>query len=122
MNEGKKLSWLKEQTLSENYEVIEAKETHPTKDFKLDPSGHYVLIKVLYDQEKIEVSICNSKHEILKTFKGKRPRDIWTAIFSHEEMHSLKWFTRKDHIAYLGKELKKAELALSIGQTGYFQE
>ncbi len=33
-----------------------------------------------------------------------------------------KWFTVKQHIAYLGKELKKAEIALALGNTGYYQQ
>ena len=32
------------------------------------------------------------------------------------------WFKDKGHIAYLGKELKKAEWALVAGNAGYVQE
>src|SRR3989338_4462951 len=120
MDQSKRPNWVKEQTLAKDFEVISARQTDPVKDFKLDPSGYYVLVKILWESEKLSVAICGSKHEIVKIFEGTRPRDIWTAIFDFEEKNHLRWFTRKDHAAYLGKELKKAEIALAMGITSYF--
>ena len=55
-------------------------------------------------------------------FKGRRPQDLYDTIFRYENSNGLSWFTNKQHIAYLGKELKKAELALAMGNKGYYQE
>ena len=46
---------------------------------------------------------------------------MYHAIFKYAEEHKLEWFTRLDHAAYLGKELKKAELALALDEK-YNQE
>ena len=48
-------------------------------------------------------------------------RSIYNAIFTYSEKNKKGWFTRLDHAAYLGKELKKAEIALATG-TDYVQE
>lgn len=122
MSNPKRPHWVKDQTRASDFEVINAPETDPIKDYKRDPSGYYVLIKIIWEDEKISAAVCNSKHEVVKEFRGRRPRDIWSAIFDFEEKNKLQWFTRKDHAAYLGKELKKAEIALAIGNTSYFQE
>lgn len=118
--EKERPSWVKDKILAKDFEVIECHSLDPYKDFKTD-LGCYVLIKVLFDKLQISVAICNYKHEILKEFRGKRAQDIWSSIFNYEEKNGLKWFNRKDHIAYLGKELKKAEIALILG-TEYYQE
>ena len=113
--------WVKDKVLHVDFEVIECKSYDNYKDHKND-DGCYVLIKVDFDHSEIHVAVCNYKHEILKMFKGKRSQDIYAAIFDYETKHNLKWFTEKQHIAYLGKELKKAEIALVMGNTGYYQE
>ncbi len=113
--------WVKDKTIAEDFEVINCKPYDDYKDHKNDDSC-YVLIKVDFEFYEIQVAISNYQHEIIKVFKGKRPQDIYTAIFEYEKEHSLKWFSEKQHIAYLGKELKKAEIALALGNNGYFQE
>ena len=57
----------------------------------------------------------NDIHGLLE--KSNQPH----LVFNYEEKNNLKWFNRKDHAAYLGKELKKAEIALILG-TEYYQE
>ncbi|MBI4155065.1 DUF4346 domain-containing protein [Candidatus Woesearchaeota archaeon] len=113
-------NWVKDKTYAKDFEIIECPSLDPYKDFKTD-LGCYILIKVMFDTSQISVAICNYKHEILKEFRGKKAQDIWSTIFDYEEKNNLKWFNRKDHIAYLGKELKKAEIALALGTT-YYQE
>ena len=113
--------WIKKQTVAKDHEIIEARATDPIKDFTLDSSGFYVLIRIVAKKKKIAVAICNAQHEMIKTFEGETGRDLWTAIFKYETQHKLAWFSRKDHIAYLGKELKKAELSLADGSE-YIQE
>ena len=114
-------NWAK-QKIGKDHETILCKSYDPYKDFKRDSSGHYVLIKIDWHKALIEVGICNKDHEISKIFAGRRAQDIYDAIFSYEKKHKLNWFKEKTHIAYLGKELKKAELAMVLGQTSYFQE
>lgn len=113
-------SWVKDKKLAEDFEVIEARMLDPIKDFRMD-NGCYALIRVYRDKNMIGVAISDYKHNILKEFCGYRARDLWNAIFDYEEKHKKEWFTVKDHIAYLGKELKKAELALATGFE-YYQE
>ena len=115
-------AWVKGKTVSADFQVIYCKEWDDYKDFKMEPSGYYVLIKILWDKGKLAVAVCNSKHEIEAAFEGRRIQDIYTAMFDFEEQNGRTWFTRKDHIAYLGKELKKAEIALAMGNSAYFQE
>ena len=122
MKTSSRPSWIKDKKLSEDFEVVNAPLTDPIEDFRLDPSGFYVLIKIVRETEQIAVAVCNREHEIVRAFQGYRARDIWSSIFAYEQKHNLKWFTLKSHAAYLGKELKKAELALVLGCTAYFQE
>ena len=105
---------MKKQVKDENFEVIECPEWNDNKELILDP-GCYVLIRT-YNKD-IGVAICNYQHKILKEFRGKRAKDIWHKIFEYEK----KWFTRKDHAAYLGKELNKAEESIK-NNTEYIQE
>ena len=115
-----KLPWLVKQVQHKDFEVIHAIPWHDYHHHENDP-GCYVLIRLYPDTHDIGVAICNYTHEILKEFRGKRAQDLYSTIFEYEQKHGLSWFTRKDHIAYLGKELKKAELALASG-TSYHQE
>ena len=122
MSEPVKPHWVKDPKTGKEHEVIDAARWDDYKDFRLEPTGYYDVIKVLWDRGQISVAICNKNNEIEKEFRGRRPQDIWSAIFNYEEKNKVQWFTRKDHIAYLGKELKKAEIALAIGNSAYYQE
>jgi hypothetical protein len=113
--------WHAQQTPPE-CDVIHCKSYDPYADFKRDPSGFYILIKVNFSTLAIEVAMCDKDHNIRKIFVGKKCQDLYDTILSYEKKHKLKWFEDKTHIAYLGKELKKAELALVLGNNAYFQE
>src|SRR3989338_10193046 len=121
MTELQRPSWVKDKLLHKDFEIIQCKQYDDYKDHNND-DGCYVLIRVDFEFYEIHVAIANYKHEILKVFKGKRPQDIYTSIFEYEKEHNLQWFTKKQHTAYLGKELKKAEIALALGNSGYYQE
>ena len=95
--------------------LFECREFDDYKDFKRDPTGFYVLIKLNFDRNRIEVGICDKDHKIVKIFSGRKSQDIYHAIFAWERKNNIQWFEEKTHIAYLGKELKKAELALVLG-------
>jgi hypothetical protein len=115
-------SWVKDKTTGKEYEVIQAPHYDDYKDFVMEPSGYYALIKIHMDKHEIALAVCNSTHEIQKEFRGKRSQDILHCLFSFEKEHNLTWFTLKEHIAYLGRELKKAEMHLAMGNSGYYQE
>ncbi len=104
----------KKQTVHVKCVTVDCAPHHPIKDFTADPSGCYVLIRVDREAGRIEAAICNPNHEIVAVFRGRKCQDVYLAIFNVEN-RSAPWFQSKDHIAYLGKELKKAELMLMSG-------
>src|SRR5690348_8117662 len=112
--------WQK-QSIASKMEVIDCLAYDPIKDFSRDPSGCYVLIRVNKSESLIEVAICDKDHAIIKTFRGKKSQDLYHTIFAYEKKNKSEWFKNKDHIAYLGKELKKAEYGLA-GKEEYVQE
>ena len=77
----------------------------PIKDWHQDRKG-YFLIRLDKKNKKIEAGFATNKHIIKKVIKGKNATEIYHTIISK------KLISRKDHAAYLGKELYKAELAL----------
>src|SRR5580698_3143824 len=109
------------QVISPEFKIISCPVYDSIKDFRRDPTGVYVLIRCDRKNSSIEVAICDKKHVIVKAFQGRKAQDLYFTIFEYEKNHRLEWFSRKDHAAYLGKELKKAELAL-WGQENYVQE
>jgi dihydropteroate synthase len=60
------------------------------------------IVAIYYPNEK-------DKPEII--IKGSNTRDIYQTIIRN------KLITKLDHAAYLGRELKKAEIALRIGRS-----
>jgi len=116
----KEYVWHKQST-APDINIISCPVYDPIKNFHRDPTGVYVLIRCDIEKSLIEVAVCDKKHAILKVFQGRKSQDIYYTIFEYEKKHQLKWFSRKDHAAYLGKELKKCEFALS-GKETYIQE
>ena len=110
------------QAKAKDFEEMDCKEYNPYDDFLRDPTGFYILVRINFEKYRIEVGICNKDHQIVKLFSGRKPQDIYSAIFKYEKKRGVKWFEEKTHIAYLGKELKKAELALTLGNNAYYQE
>ena len=116
----KEYVWFK-QSIASEFKLIDCLEYDPIKDFRRDPTGVYVLIRCNIQDATIEVAVCDKKHTIIKAFRGKKAQDLYYTIFEYEKKHKLKWFTRKDHAAYLGKELKKCEYAI-LKKEEYIQE
>ena len=110
------------QKMTNDCPVIDCPVYDPYKDFRQDKSGFYVLIRPDFSTLTIDVAVCDKKHVIVAVFRGAKPQDVYEAIFAYEKEHQSNWFQSKGHIAYLGKELKKAQLALALGQNSYFQE
>ena len=119
-------TWVKDKTFAEDFETIQVLKYDPYKDFVTD-KGCYVLIKVLLDTLEIAVAICDYNHVILKEFRGMKSQDIYNYILKCDVDNYLNgkttncWFQRIEHAAYLGKELKKAEICLAMGLE-YVQE
>ncbi len=105
-----------------SYKTIECKSFDPIKHFIRDPSGVYVLIRVNFEILKIELGVCNKKNEILIGFCGSNSQEIYHTLLSYEKRYKKNWFREKTHLAYIGKELKKAEWALVTGNNAYYQE
>lgn len=97
--------------LKKNVKTIEG-HYDEIKDFRYDKNG-YFLIRI--NNNKIEAGHCLKNNEIDFIIKGKKAQDVYKEIINH------KLVSRLDHAAYLGKELKKAELALK-NKTKYMQE
>src|SRR3989344_378307 len=77
-----------------------------SKDFVLDPAG-YFLIRINKEKQEIEVGFCNERNKIVLKVTGKKPIDIYHTIINNEKIP-----IRKDHCAYLGRELQKAYIAM----------
>jgi len=110
------------QKLAKECESIQCPDYDPYADFIRDPSGIYLLIKVNFSTYRIEVAVCNKGHEIEKIFIGHSASEIYHGLLNYEKKNKLNWLKEKTHVAYLGKELKKAEVALVTGNSAYFQE
>ncbi len=114
-------AWIKDKKIAEDFAIYDVPRWDDIKDFIFDKEGCYVLIKIYRESHDIGVAICNQQHVILKEFRGRRAQDIYSAIFAYDREHTLGWFQVVDHAAYLGKELKKAEICLALG-SDYYQE
>ena len=75
-------------------------------EFVLDDAG-YFLIRINREHMKIETAFCNEKNKIILKVARDKPIDIYQTIINKEKLP-----IRKDHCAYLGRELQKAYLAL----------
>ncbi len=118
--ETKRPAWVKDKKVDDDFEVISTPPYDDYKDLVID-DGCYALIRLYQDTYEIGVAICDYQHTILKEFRGKRAQAIYTALFAYDRAHKKNWFTKMDHAAYLGKELKKAELCLTLALP-YYQE
>lgn len=99
-------------------------------EIELDPSGWWFLIKPNFRYGYIEVAACHetgphphfladdeSARKIIEIFYGRCAQDIY-----HHILEKTKFVTSMTHAAYLGKELKKAEIALALGMQKFYQE
>ena len=81
-------------------------EYNDEKEFVIDDKG-YFLIRLDRKKENLEVAFCNEKNKIVLKVTGKKPIEVYQTIINKEKLP-----IRKDHAAYLGRELQKAYLAL----------
>jgi dihydropteroate synthase-like protein len=83
----------------------------PENDFYPDQMGWF---KIMLDRENNKIVVIyypNEKDKPEIIIKGSNTRDIYQTIIRN------KLITKLDHAAYLGRELKKAEIALRIGRS-----
>jgi len=76
--------------------------------WKLDPKG-YFLIRLKRDDGIIEVGYCTTDNILRKIIRGKTAEPIYETLV-RDGLVSL-----YEHACYLGKELKKAEIAMKQG-------
>lgn len=105
-------------------------------EIPMDPSGFYFLIRIDFRQGFIECAACHpdvknerfaldgepgeggsQSYHVETIFRGRAAQDIY-----HRILLEKKYVAYTTHAAYLGKELKKAELALALGIDRYYQE
>lgn len=119
-----------------SHEGIEMVECPPIDrdNISLDSSGYYFLIRVNFRYGTIEVAVCHpekgekrsvpekesengySTHPIQLIYYGRCAQDIYWMVLNKGFVKSY------THAAYLGKELKKAEMALVLGIQKFYQE
>lgn len=73
-----------------------------SKEFTLDPKG-YFLIRINYETNELEAGFCGEKNAMVLKVSGKKPIDVYHTIATKTELD-----LRKEHFAYLGRELEKA--------------
>ncbi len=98
----------KREITTANMKEIKAK-YDDRKEFVLDPAG-YFLIKTNQKSKEIEVGFCREPNKVALKVTGKTPIEIYQTIINKEKLE-----IRKDHYAYLGRELQKAHIALKKG-------
>lgn len=81
--------------------VIAAKNT--AYELKKDKAGSFV---IRTDKKSIVVEHHNLKNELLRVIEGVTARDLCITIIRNG------WVSRLDHVAYLGRELTLAEMAI----------
>ena len=77
------------QSIAVDLEIIDCRVYDDIKDFSMDLSGCYVLIRIDIPASLIEVAICDKQHTITHSFRGKKSQDIYHAIFDYEKKNNL---------------------------------
>lgn len=85
--------------------VVQAR---PPVKIEMDKAGYYVILPRLA-QRNIIVEHYAYDNSLLRVIEGHDARSIYWTIIENG------WVTQLSHAAYLGKELAKAELSLSMG-------
>lgn len=85
--------------------VIEA--TEPPK-IEMDKAGYFVIIPQM-DKGVITVEHYSYDNRLTNVLEGKDARNIYWTIIERG------WVTQLSHVAYLGKELARAELSMKMG-------
>ena len=108
-------TWTKSITKAKDFKVTQCPEFNAIRDYRQD-NASFLLIRVDREKGEIAVGVCNYNYELLEEFRGKSAQQIYFYMLNNRS-----YITKLDHAAYLGKELRKAEMALKKGEE-YLQE
>lgn len=78
----------------------------PIEEWVMDPAG-YFLIRI--NEDKLEIGFCKEKNIILVKIIGDTAEEVYNTVLRE------KLTSDPSHLAYLGKELEKAEIARELG-------
>lgn len=93
---------------------IETVEAESPDHIPMDKAGYFVIVPER-EKGRIIVEHYSYDNRQLRVIQGTTARDLYHTIIKN------KWVSMLSHAAYLGKELEKAELAMSMGFT-YVQD
>ncbi|HME45065.1 MAG TPA: DUF4346 domain-containing protein [Syntrophorhabdales bacterium] len=87
---------------------VETVEAEPPEHIPMDKAGYFV---ILPEKEKgvIIAEHYSYDNKLLRVIQGKAARDLYHTIIKN------KWVSTLSHAAYVGKELEKAELSMTLG-------
>lgn len=92
----------------------------------MDTSGYWFLIRPNFEQGVIECAACckdsSKPKNIYQIYYGRCAQDIYHYILNVNPLEGIQFATSMTHAAYLGKELKKCEIALALGLKDFYQE
>ncbi|MBI2670938.1 DUF4346 domain-containing protein [Candidatus Woesearchaeota archaeon] len=116
IEKGKRWVAQKKQIIhAKDFKIIQG-HYHEVRDFVLDKNGFF-LIRVYNNTNEIGAAfVDNETYEMKFEVRGKTAQEVYHVIFNELNVN-----VRLDHAAYLGKELKKAEMALEKREE-YLQE
>ncbi len=86
--------------------VVQAVEKDPY-GVKLDRAGYFVILPKA-EEKIILVEHYSNTNKLLRIIRGNNARDIYWTILDNS------WVTEMSHVAYLGKELTRAELSMEL--------
>jgi tetrahydromethanopterin S-methyltransferase subunit A len=96
-------------------DLVDVEKANPARSLKLDPRGYFVIM-VMKDKENPLLIEHYSNDGVLRNMvEGKNSASICATLIEK------KLITQLDHAAYLGRELAKAELSISL-DTPYTQD
>ena len=95
-----------EQTVQINSASVPVIRAKSTEKIKLDKAGYFVILPIKKDGI-LRVEHYSYDNKLLRIIEGKTSKEIYLTIINEN------WVKQLDHAAYLGKELARAELALS---------
>ena len=72
MEQPKRPSWVKDKTVSKDFEVVDCKRYDDYKDHKNEASGYYVIIRVDFEYREIHCAVCSKTHAQRKGIRIKK--------------------------------------------------
>lgn len=89
-------------------DLVETQEARPSRHLKLDPKGYFVIMVMKGSENFLLVEHYSNDGRLRNMIKGKDSATICATLIEKGIVSQL------DHAAYLGRELAKAELSISM--------